>query len=141
MKISKFLLFYLFVFLFVFACSGKKSEKEYYDLANQNMGQENWQEAEKYFSKILEEYPNGVNSSKALFMVAFINANYVKDLEKARKYYTEFLEKYPNHELADDAKYEIDHLGQDVDDLPFLQSAPEQTTDEGNQQTKASSIR
>ncbi len=115
---------YLFVFSFLLmsfvGCSHKAGEKEYYDLAYQYMGKEKYSEAEKYFQKILDEYPNGVYSSKALFMVGFINANHLKNFDKAKKYYTEFLKKYPNHELAASAKYEIENLGKNVDDLPFL---------------------
>ena len=106
----------------VFSCSKKMSEKEYYIKATENMEKENYQEAEKFFGKILEDYPKGENSSKALFMVAFINANYLKNYDKAKTYYTEFLEKYPDHELAKSASYEIKHLGQNIDDLPFLQA-------------------
>jgi len=110
-----------FVLLIVaLGCSKKMSEKEYYDLANQYMAQEKWQQAETYFEKILQEYPNGVFSSKATFMVGFINANYLKNYDKAREYYSLFLEKFPKHELADDAKYELEHLGKGMEDLPFL---------------------
>lgn len=114
-----FLIANLFLVL-VTGCSKEAGEKEYFDLAYQYMSKEQWKEAEQNFQKILDKYPNGVYSSKALFMVAFINANYMDNQKKARKYYTEFLEKYPKHDLADDAKYELENLGKDIDDLPFL---------------------
>lgn len=109
------------ILLALVGCGKKAGEKEYFELAYQDMGKENWSEAEKNFQKILDEYPKGEFASKALFMVGFVNANYLKNFEKAKKYYTEFLEKYPDNELADDAKYELEHLGKDIDDLPFLQ--------------------
>ncbi|OGB62900.1 MAG: hypothetical protein A2Y94_04685 [Caldithrix sp. RBG_13_44_9] len=115
----------LLVMVILFAwigCSKKLGEKEYFDMAYQQMGKEQWSEAEKYFQKILDEYPTGMYSSKALFMVGFVNANYLKNYEKARKYYSEFLEKYPNHDLADDAKYELENLGKDINELPFLKN-------------------
>jgi len=102
------------------ACSKKMGEKEYYDLATQYMTKEDWKQAESYFEKIVQEYPNGIYTSKAIFMIGFINANYLKNYDKARKYYQMFIDKYPKHELADDAKYEIEHLGQNYEDLPFL---------------------
>jgi outer membrane protein assembly factor BamD (BamD/ComL family) len=123
--------------LIAFSCSKKMSEKDYYLKATENMEQENYEEAEKFFAKILEDYPNGENSSKALFMIGFINANYLNNLDKAKTYYTEFLEKYPDHELAKSATYEIDHLGQDIDDLPFLQGEP--ATDQNKKDKQASS--
>lgn len=103
-------------------CGKKLGEKEYFDMAYQHMNKEQWSEAEKNFQKILDDYPNGMYSSKALFMIGFVNANYLKNFEKARKYYSEFLEKYPNHELADDAKYELENLGKDINELPFLKN-------------------
>jgi outer membrane protein assembly factor BamD (BamD/ComL family) len=121
MKKRMMVLFVLgYLLLLQLGCGDKPSEKEYFDLAYQYMGKEQWSEAEKNFQKILNEYPNGDYSSKALFMVGFVNANYLKNFDKARKYYTEFLEKYPEHELADDAKYELENLGKDVNELPFL---------------------
>ncbi len=109
------------LFLVLLGCSKKVGEKEYYDMAYQYMGKEKWSEAEQNFQKILDQYPNGIYSSKALFMVGFINANYLGNYEKAKEYYTKFLKKYPNHDLADDARYEIENLGKNVDELPFLQ--------------------
>ncbi|GAB4380147.1 MAG: hypothetical protein Kow0042_30050 [Calditrichia bacterium] len=116
--------------LFMWGCEKKLSEEEYFNLAYQYMGKEEWSEAELNFQKVLDEYPQGEYASKALFMVGFINANYLKNYEKARKYYTEFLNKYPDHDLADDAKYEINNLGKNVDELPFLKddTTPEDTT-------------
>lgn len=125
--------------LSLFACSKKMSEKEYYVLATQNMEKENYAEAEKYFAKILEEYPNGANSSKAMFMVAFINANYLKNMEKAREYYSNFIEKYPNHELAQSAQYELQHLGQNIDELPFLKDETGNAASGDNKQTSDNS--
>jgi len=106
--------------LFAVGCGKKISEKEYFDRAYQYMGKEQWSEAEKNFEKILEEYPTGEYAAKALFMIGFINANYLMNYEKARKYYNEFLEKYPNDDLADDARYEINNLGKDINELPFF---------------------
>lgn len=128
MKPTGMLLIVLAVLFAGISCSKKMSEKEYFDLAYQYMAQGNYQEAEKYFSQVYEEYPNGVLSSKALFMIGYINANHLNNLEKARRYYTEFLEKYPDHELADDARYELDHLGKNVEELDFLMSDQPQET-------------
>ena len=56
-----------------------------------------------------------------MFMLGFINANDLKDLEKAEKHYKAFLEKYPNHDLSDDAEYEIKTLGKDINELPIFE--------------------
>jgi len=101
-------------------CEKKLGEQEYFDLAYQHMGKEQWSEAEKNFQKIIDDYPNGTYGSKAIFMIGFLNANYIKNFEKAEKYYKNFLEKYPDHDLSDDARYELENLGKDINDLPFL---------------------
>jgi outer membrane protein assembly factor BamD (BamD/ComL family) len=55
-------------------------------------------------------------------MLGFINANDLKDYETAEKHYKKFLEVYPDHELSDDAQYEIETLGKDINDLPIFQN-------------------
>ena len=122
MKKSMLVFLLIVVTFFTFlSCSSKMTEKEYYDQAYKYMGNEKWSDAEASFQAIMDQYPQGELYPKAMFMVAYINANHIKNLEKAKKIYTEFLKKYPNHDLADDAKYEIENLGKNVDELPFMQ--------------------
>ena len=125
------------VLFLAISCSKSMSEVDYYAKANELMSKENWEEAEQNFQSIIDKYPKGEYTAKAVFMVGFINANYTNNLDKARKYYNEFLEKYPNHELADDAKYELDNLGKSIDDLPFLKEEPEKG-DQKNEGDQAS---
>lgn len=130
----------LFLTATVFSCSGKIDEKEYFTRASQYMEQENWEQAAASFEKLYAEYPQGLFSSKALFMMGYINANHLKNLEKARQYYGEFLEKFPEHELATAAKYELENLGKDVDQLPFLKDEnPGQTVDSQSSSQQAAS--
>lgn len=118
------------IFLLVtLSCSKKVSEEDYYNKANEAMSNENWKEAESNFYSIVERYPNGEYAAKAMFMVGFINANYSNNLDKAREYYQKFLDKYPDNELADDAEYELKHLGKSIDDLPFLKGEPMDTSE------------
>ncbi|MCB9087706.1 MAG: tetratricopeptide repeat protein [Calditrichae bacterium] len=105
----------------------KVSEKEHFDMAQQYMEQHNYEKAVEYFQKVYNDYPNGLLSSKALFMTGFINANYLQDFEKARESYSLFIEKYPDHELAKDAKFELDLMGKSPDELPFMKELEDQT--------------
>ena len=113
--------------LAAFGCEKKVSEKEYFDMAQQYMEQHNYEKAVEYFQKVYNDYPNGLLSSKALFMTGFINANYLQDFEKARESYSLFIEKYPDHELAKDAKFELDLMGKSPDELPFMKELEDQT--------------
>ena len=106
--------------LVIFSCGEKQTEKDFLDLAYQYMEQQNWEKAEENFIKISDDYPNGMHTSKAIFMVGYINANHLDNYDKAREFYTTFLEKFPDHELANDAQYELNNLGKSADELPFM---------------------
>ena len=105
---------------FLTGCSETKTEEDYFALANEQYAQEAYADAIENFKIILEKFPEGTTTAKATFMLGFINANNLKNLEEAKKYYTLFVEKYPGHDLADDAQYELNTLGQDVNDLPIF---------------------
>jgi outer membrane protein assembly factor BamD (BamD/ComL family) len=104
----------------IMSCSEKKTEQDYYQLANEQYGQEAYADAIENFKIILEEYPEGETTAQSTFMLGFIYANSLENLVEAKKYYTLFIEKYPNHDLADDAQYELNNLGQDINDLPIF---------------------
>ncbi len=133
MKKTLLLFSFLILSLGVFGgCTKEMGEKEYYDRAYEFMRQNDWQQAEANFEKLVHNYPNGVYSSQSLFMMGFINANYLKNLDKARQYYQEFLQKYPEHKLAKDAQYELQNLGKDIEDLPFIKGIEDSTNQESS---------
>ena len=79
------------------------------------------------FEKALEEYRIVLNNYKgskeeslAQFMIGYIYANVLKDFDKARIEYQVFLDRFPKHELSPSVKFEIDHLGKDINDIPAL---------------------
>ena len=113
------------IIIVVIGCSEKKTEQDYYTLANEQYGQELYADAIENFKIILEKYPDGETAAQSTFMVGFINANSLENLEEAKKYYTLFIEKYPTHDLADDAQYELDNLGQDINELPIFKDMQE----------------
>lgn len=125
----KYLTALLLVF-FIAACSTKLSEEEYYSKAQEMYAGQKFDLAIENFKAIAANYPQGKHHAEALFMLGFINANDIKNLAEAKKYYSEFVQKYPNHDLADDAQYELDNLGKDINDLPiFKDAAADSSTD------------
>lgn len=118
-KISFFFIIIITVSFFM-SCSEAKPEEEYFDLANVQYGQEAYADAIENFKIILEKFPEGKTNAKSTFMIGFINANSLGNLEEAKKYYTLFVEKYPDHDLADDATYELNTLGKDINELPIF---------------------
>lgn len=114
----------------LFACSAKLTEEEYYKKAQDAYGNQNFAEAVENFKGLVDNYPESTHQAEALFLLGFINANDIKNLDEAKKYYETFLEKFPNHDLADDAEYELKTLGKDINDLPIFQNANNDTTAE-----------
>ena len=117
----------LVLFVFFSACSKKKTEQEYFQMAYDQFNKEQYQEAVQNFEKVLEYFPQGENAPKAMFMIGFIHANNTKNYDEARKYYTMFIEKYAQHELAASAEYELNTLGQDLNQLPIFQDSEKDT--------------
>ena len=119
----------LLIIAILFGCS-KLSENEYYDLAKENYAEQKFELAINDFRSLIDNYPESTHSSEALFMIGFINANDLKDLEEAKKYYQRFIEKYPDHELIGSATYELDNLGKDINDLQIFKNLEADTTQE-----------
>lgn len=118
-------LFFLSI-VFLISCSSKKSEDEYYKLAYDQYNDGKYEESITNFKSVVEYYPDGENAAKSLFMIGFICANHTNEFDKAKDYYTKFLEKYPEHELASSAKYEIDTLGKDINELDIFKKIEEE---------------
>jgi hypothetical protein len=49
------------------------------------------------------------------------------------------LEKYPDHELAEAARYELEHMGKEVDDLPFMIDDQDQNASQQSAQKEEAS--
>jgi len=112
--------------LFLFSCSESKSEAEYYKLAYDQYNDGKYEESIKNFTSLTEKYPDGENTPNTIFMVGFIYANHLKKYDEAKKYYNMFMEKYPDHELVSSAKYELETLGKDINDLPIFKNIEEE---------------
>ncbi len=76
------------------------------------------------FSKSLELYqmvsdrfPESDAAAQALFLSAFTLDNDLKRLEEARERYEAFLERYPQNEFSDDARFLLENLGKDEEEI------------------------
>lgn len=116
------ILLILIVGIFVFSCSDSKTEAEYYKLAYDQYNEGKYKESIQNFKSLIEEYPEGENTPNTMFMIGFINANHLENLEEAKKYYNMFMEKYPDHELVSSAKYELETLGKDINELDIFKN-------------------
>ena len=69
---------------------------------------------------VLDKYKGSKEEALAQFMIGYIYANILKNLDKARSEYQVFLNRFPKHELFPSVKFEIDHLGKDINEIPAL---------------------
>ncbi len=63
------------------------------------------------------KYPNDPKAAQVLFMMGFIQANKLDQLDSAKITYTKFLELYPETEMAASAKSELENLGLTPDEI------------------------
>ena len=74
----------------------------------------------KAYQRTAEQYVGTGEGIKALFMIGFVNANYLNQMDAARKAYESFLHQYPDDELAPSVKFELENLGKSIDQIEEL---------------------
>ena len=74
----------------------------------------------KEFEKVIENYSESDYSKKAMFMVGYINANYIHAYSDAIFYYNLFLKKYPSDELSYSVSYELELLDKVKEEIHIL---------------------
>lgn len=79
--------------------------------------QQSFERAIENYNKVYTDYPDSSFAPNALFMVAFIQANELKQLDAARDTYNLFIEKYPDNEMVISAKEELENLGLSAEEI------------------------
>ena len=64
----------------------------------------------KEFEKVVNNYPKSNYSKKSIFMLGYINANYLNAYSDAIYFYNMYLKKYPLDELIQSVNYELNLL-------------------------------
>ena len=64
-----------------------------------------------------EKYPNETKAPQTLFMVGFIQANELGQLDEAKATYTKFIELYTESDMVESAKSEIETIGLSPDEI------------------------
>ncbi|MCH8327409.1 MAG: tetratricopeptide repeat protein [Candidatus Marinimicrobia bacterium] len=78
------------------------------------------EKAVEAFAVTAEQFPDMEFGLKSLFMMGFVQSNYLQDYENARLSYEKFLERYPNDELITSVEFELANLGKGVDEIESL---------------------
>ncbi len=73
--------------------------------------------AVKIYTEFQEKYSDDPKAPQTLFMIGFIQANELMNVEAAKATYSKFLELYPESEMAESAKAEIENLGLSPDEI------------------------
>ncbi|MFY8021556.1 MAG: tetratricopeptide repeat protein [Bacteroidia bacterium] len=74
-------------------------------------------EAVEYLDQLVKNYPASPMVEEAMFLSAYTVENNIQDYPAAKTRYEQFLAKYPKGELADDARFSMEHMGQSADEL------------------------
>ncbi len=111
----------IFLILLAFCLQGcsTKTPEELFSLAQQAENEQNFQKAIDFYKLLLRKYPNHEHNYKAQFMIGFIYSEELKDYNKAKEAMQAVVDKYPDCDLADDARWMLEHMGEDLENIEF----------------------
>jgi tetratricopeptide (TPR) repeat protein len=113
------LLLPLLVLLFS-ACAKKPPEEQIFNEAKKFQEEGKYTEAVASYEKLVQIHPNGKDAPQAQFMIGFIYANELKQLDKAEVAYKQFLVKYSTKAdsgMRASAEWELKNLGKDINQI------------------------
>lgn len=102
------------------ACKKGPTVEELFDRANKFQEESNFEGAIGAYTEIVQRFPTSDKAPQCQFMVGYLYANQLKNIEKAKEAYQGFIRNWPEHELVKDAQWELDHLGKDVNEIEEL---------------------
>jgi len=119
----------VFVLALVTGCGDKADKKqsgleiELFAKAQEFQKKEKYEDAIQTYRRIVKDYSDTRQGANSQFMIGYIYANHVKDLEQAVIELNRFLDEYS--EVSDSgliagAKFELLYMGKDIDDIPIL---------------------
>lgn len=112
-----------FILALMVGCQRGPSAEEVFNEAKKLQEDANYQEAVVKYEQLVQLHPRSRYAPQAQFMIGFIYANELKDLEKAEKAYKAFLETYAQSAdsgMVASAEWELKHLGKDINEIEDL---------------------
>lgn len=104
-------------------CKRGPTQEELFERAKKAQEESNFTGAIEAYQQIVQLYPRSPQAPQCQFMVGYLFANHLKNMEMAKKAYETFIRNYPEHDLIKDAQWELDHLGKDVNEIEELNRA------------------
>ena len=102
------------------ACKKGPTQEQLFEDAKKYQEQSNFVAAISSYQEIVERYPHSPQAPQCQFMIGYLYANHLKNMDMAKQAYATFIKNYPEHELVKDAQWELDHLGRDVNEIEEL---------------------
>jgi len=102
------------------ACKKGPTQDQLFEKAKQAQEESNFVGAIEAYQQIVKLFPKSPQAPQCQFMIGYLYANHLKNMDMARKAYQDFIHSYPEHELIKDAQWELDHLGKDVNEIEEL---------------------
>jgi len=75
-----------------------------------------FQKSIEFHQKLVDKFPASTYTPQSRFMIGFIYANDLKNYERAEVAYKDFMKNHDSHELSESVKWELEHLGRNVND-------------------------
>lgn len=106
--------------MLVAGCKSGASQQELFDQAKKCQEESNFTGAVDAYQEIVKRFPKSPQAPQCQFMVGYLYANHLNNIELASEAYKKFIRDYPEHELVKDAQWELDHIGKDVNEIEEL---------------------
>ncbi|NQU04780.1 MAG: tetratricopeptide repeat protein [Calditrichaeota bacterium] len=140
MKCLAFFVITLLVLTSITGCGEPKQTepaKVLFSQAQELQQAEKYNDAIKTYKQIAAKYKESRLAANSQFMIGYIYANHLKDMEQAKIEFTRFLDNYS--ESADSglivgAKFELEYLGKSIEEIPILSSVGESDTTAFNEE-------
>ncbi len=106
------------------ACGGQKPTQqtagELFELAQTSHAEARYADAVLHYGNYVSTFPDSSQAAKCQFMVAYLYANELGEVDKARAAYEAFLQQFPESELRVSAEWELEHLGQNLSEIDVI---------------------
>ena len=120
--------YFALVLLLATGCGGSKDaapgmEVELFAKAQEFQKKEQFAEAIEAYRQIVRDYPKTRHGANSQFMIGYIYANHLNDLEQARIELNRYLDKFAQYSdsgLVAGAKFELENLGKSIDEIPII---------------------
>ena len=122
------LTFLTLILALIIGCQKGPKAEELFNEAKELQEEQKYDEAVVKYEQLVELHPRSQFAPQSQFMIGFIYANEIKELEKAKVAYETFLSQYADRSdsgMVASAEWELRNLGKDINEIEDLSLTPE----------------